>query len=306
RRGVPEAVQVTGESGKRLPLLLGERGRPGAVERCKLALFALDGDECLLVGALKRARDEPVLGLAGVVLALRARGLVLGPLKRELLLSEPLGVSGLELGRRLGAGTKPGRGHRLEEGVGDGAVEPGAAQRLTGAIGAVQVTATHAGVARRAAVAARVGDLHPPAAAAAAKQTLQQGGALTGGTAALATRPRVRPQPLARGQVVLPADIAGMMLGQADSPLLERHVDALHPDTTVRADPLLLARAPVDEGAGVGGVGEEVVDGAVGRPHPADTPLADPATRQLLAPVDQIGHHLAGRAEPVPEREDVL
>ena len=55
--------------------------------------------ERVLERAFEGARDEPVLGLAGVELAARAVGLELGALEREALAGEPLVVLVLQLAR---------------------------------------------------------------------------------------------------------------------------------------------------------------------------------------------------------------
>src|SRR5581483_12196820 len=118
-------------------------------------------------------------------------------------------------------------------------------------------------IARHAPARARVGDLHPPAAAAAAEEALEQRRSLPGGAAALAARPHVRAQPLAGGEVFGPGDIAGMMFGQADGPLLGRQLDRLHDDAPVGPEALLLPLASEDERPRVGRIREEVVHGAV-------------------------------------------
>ena len=77
-----------------------------------------------------------------------------------------------------------------------------------------------------------------PPAAPAAHQPLQQRGALARGAAALAARSHVRSQPLAGGEVLIPADIAGMVIGQADGPLLDRHLDSADAHLAVLVDAL--------------------------------------------------------------------
>jgi hypothetical protein len=183
------------------------------------------------------------------------------------------------------------------------AFEPQAAEQLAARVGAVADVAAYAGIARDPAVVARIGDLHPPAAAAAAENALEQRLALAGGAAALAARPHVRPQPLARGQVLVPRDIAGMVVGDQDGPLLERQLDRSRAHAPVGAERLLLAGAAGGERARVGGVGEEVVHRAIAGLRPADALLADGPPRQLLPLGDQLRRHLAGRAQPRPERD---
>jgi hypothetical protein len=95
-----------------------------------------------------------------------------------------------------------------------------------------------------------------------------------------------------------------MMLGQADSPPLERQLNRLHLQPPVWAEALLTARAAEDERARVGRVGQEVVHGAVAGGRPADAPLPHRPARQPLPLGDQLGDDLAGGAEPLPVRED--
>ena len=86
------------------------------------------------------------------------------------------------------------------------------------------------------------GILHPPTAAPAAHQALQQPGALACGAAAFPAWPHVRVAPPARREVLVPTDIARMMIGEADSPLFARQHDPTDPHPSVQAEMLLLAR----------------------------------------------------------------
>src|SRR5450755_2009804 len=90
---------------------------------------------------------------------------------------------------------------------------------------------THARISGHATIRAGVRDLHPPPAPSAANDALQQRGALARGAATLAATDHVRSQPLAAGQVLIPGHIAGMVIEDADRPLLQRHLHgaATHP-----------------------------------------------------------------------------
>src|SRR5436190_794353 len=212
----------------------------------------------------------------------------------------------LDLLDRLRRGTHARRRDRLEERLGDRLLEPQATDRLAGVIAAVQLVGADAGIARDAAARARIGDLHPPAALAAAHDPLQQRAALAGGTAGFAGADHVGAQALARGEVVGPGDIARMVLGDADRPLLERQLDRPAPDAPASVEVLLLAGPAEHESARIGRVGEQVVDRAIARARPAHAPLADRAARQELALGDQLTHELARRAEPPPELKDAF
>jgi len=91
----------------------------------------------------------------------------------------------------------------------------------------MQVMRAHARIARDTAAGARRGDLHPSAALTAAHQSLQQRAALARRAAALAGLDHVAAQPLAGGQIIVPGHIAGMVLGDADRPLLDRQLDLI-------------------------------------------------------------------------------
>ena len=270
-----------------------------------LPLLALDvAASACFERAFQGPGDEPVLGLAGVELAPRALGLELGaldapgagrpaapragPRARRSPTADAATPAGVTASRNAAATARSRR------------TPPSVWQRLAGGM---QVAAAHAGIARDAPAAAGIGDLHPPPAAAAAQQALQQRGALARGAAALAARPHVRSQPLAGGQVLGPGHIAGMVLGQADGPLLDRQLDRSRPDLAVLVQALALAGAAEHERAGIGRVGQEVVHGAIAGARPAHAPLADRPPRQLLALADQLADDLARRPEPAPERE---
>ena len=97
-----------------------------------------------------------------------------------------------------------------------------------------------------------------------------------------------------------------MVLGQADRPLLQRHVDVTDLDAPFGVEALLAAFAAEHERARIRRVGQQVVHGAIAGPGPADAALPDRPARQLLALGDEFDHDLARRSEPPPQREDVL
>ena len=173
-------------------------------------------------------------------------------------------------------------------------------------IDTVQVVGAHARVPGHAAVGARIGDLHPPAAAPAANEALQQRGALARGAAALAATDHVGTQPLAGGQVLVPGHIAGMVIGDADRPLLERHLHRAATHPPVISEVLLGAGAAEHERARIRRVGQQVVHRPIARPDPPHPPLADRAPRQPLPLGDQLGDDLASGPQPPPQAEHPL
>ena len=108
RLGRPQPRQVARDARERLALGGGQRFGAAALELGELATFTLELAERRLQARLERARDEPVLGLAGVELAARAVGLELGALDGEPLTGEALVVLALDLARSLA----PTRGSR--------------------------------------------------------------------------------------------------------------------------------------------------------------------------------------------------
>lgn len=86
---------------------LGQRRGATPVQLIERAALLLGLGERLFEGALKRAGDEPVLGLAGVELAAPSLRLELGTLECERLQPPALGVLGLELVNGRGGSRRP-------------------------------------------------------------------------------------------------------------------------------------------------------------------------------------------------------
>ena len=132
---------------------------------------------------------------------------------------------------------------------------------------------------------------------------MQQRAALAGGAAALAPRRRpVRAQLLLVGQVLLEADVARVVLADAHLPLLARRAALALADDAVLDAPFG-ALAPVDVGAGIDRVGEDLVDRLVLRRLPAHVAVAGRLARQPAALLLQAEHHLAGALELLEVRE---
>ena len=162
RLGRPEHGQVARQARQRASLEVGQRRRPGVLERGERALLALDRPVSASSSLrFQGAGDEAVLGLAGVELAVRAVGLELGALEREALAGQPRLVLVLELGDRPGRRGHAGRGDGLEERRGDRLVQPPAAERLAGSRcrGRCGRARTHSAGDRPS--RAGIGDLHP-------------------------------------------------------------------------------------------------------------------------------------------------
>jgi hypothetical protein len=97
-----------------------------------------------------------------------------------------------------------------------------------------------------------------------------------------------------------------MVLGQADRPLLQRHLEVPDTNLAVAVDGFLAAFAPEHERTRICRVGQEVVHRPIAGPGPPDPPLPDRSAWQLLAFVDQLHHDLPRRSDPPPEGEHSL
>src|SRR5207248_2600333 len=97
------------------------------------------------------------------------------------------------------------------------------------------------------AACAGVRDLHLATAPSAAHQSLQQRASLACGAAALPARGHVRSQPCSGREVLIPADIARMVIGQADRPLLDRDINSADTHLIVLVDTLDLPLAAIHE-----------------------------------------------------------
>ena len=170
-------------------------------------------------------------------------------------------------------------------------------------LGAVEVVRANARIARDAAVVAGVRDLHPSATAPAAKNALQQRDALAGGAAALPARSHVVAQSFAGGEVLIPGDIAGMVLRQADGPLLDRQRHGAAADLTVLVKLLALHRSPEHERARIRRVGQKPVHGAIAGRCPADPPLRRRPARERLPLLAQRRDDLTRGPKPAPQLE---
>jgi len=238
--------------------------------------------------------------------ALRALRVELGALECEPLTGESSVVLLGQLGDRAGARRDTGRGDRFEKRSGDGLVEPPAAECLAGRFGAVEVEPAHARIPNTFAVVAGIRHLHPPAAPSAAQQPLQQRAAFAGGAATFTAGSHVRPQPLAVLEVVLPADIAGMVIGQADRPLLDRHLERPDMQLPVGVDALLLAGAAEHERAGIDRVGQQLLDRAIARTDPPHAALANRPAWEALTIGDHLPDDLPGGTGAAPQLKDAL
>ena len=90
-----------------------------------------------------------------------------------------------------------------------------------------------------------------------------------------------------------------MVLGQADRPLLERHLDVRTRTLAVRVDALLAAGAAEHERAGIGRVGQEVVHRAIAGARPPDRAAARPCGAAAAGP-RRSAPITTWRAEPEP------
>jgi len=159
------------------------------------------------------------------------------------------------------------RGEGGQQQCGDGGVDDGAGHVLAdrgGVLDAV-VLADVAGHGR-AVVPAVVAHGHAAAAPAADDQALEQGGAFPGraGLAVVAVRGGVGGQCLLVDLVLRPGQVAGMVVVDHDGPLVGRFGQGVGAPVQVGG----VAGPPVDVGAGVGGVVQDVQDLVVAQAVP--------------------------------------
>ena len=154
---------------------------------------------CLPAG-LEAARDEAVLGLAGVERALGAGGLVAGALDAQL---DRAGRARAAVGDLIGGGERERdllRRDRLQQPAGDELVDDGGLDRpAAGRVDVVRARVAALVVAALAPVQRR----HRPAAGAAAQDPLTQRPALA--RRALTGVRVIRSQPLLVSEILLPA-----------------------------------------------------------------------------------------------------
>jgi hypothetical protein len=170
-------------------------------------------------------------------------------------------------------------------------------------LGAVQVVRANARVSGDAAVVAGVRDLHPPPASPAPQNALQQRDALAGGAAALPAWSHVVAQSFAGREVLIPGDISGMVIGQADGPLLDRQRHAATPELSVLVKLFALHRSPEHERAHIRRIGQKPVHRTIRRRCPTDAPLTGRPSRQRLPVFAQHRDDLTRRAESAPQLE---
>lgn len=166
-------------------------------------------------------------------------------------------------------------GTRLDDGENGflhGPVGGEAAERDAGA-GAVIDRRSAAVVADDPPVGAAVADVKPAAATPAPKQPREERSALARSTAAHGSlHLHVLSDPLLVRPIPLPPDVALVMLGNQDGPLVLRHPDPPASSRPAVHDRGFRAGPPVRVGARVNGIGEDLVQRAVDRKLPDHAP----------------------------------
>ena len=256
-------------------------------------LGTAQGRQALFEPGLQGAGDQPVARLDLIMLAHRPVGLEPGPLQCGLKGRHLLAVALLGVGHRVRGGLQRRRLQYLEQLLQHGTVQVDPADALT-RWGAVKLGAAAAHIPGRVPAVPGVPDLHHPAAFAAAQQAGQQRRALAGGPAAVAAGGLVvGPQPGLDVLVGIPAQVAGMMTGDQHLPLVLRQLPV--PGDLLPAGDLGPGGGLAEgERAGIGRVGQEVVDRGIGRLRPGDPAGAGLAAGQPQPPLPQRHHHLPG------------
>src|SRR5262249_53360816 len=155
---------------------------------------------------------QSVLRLALIILAPRPLGLIPRPLQAELPLVLDLGLFALELRAEQQERLDLGRPNDREEGLGDRAIDVSDRQALAHRRAVALLAApAHVAGARRTVVR-----LHPTPAASTVDDPLEQRGPWPGRSPTRLELAAVVAKPRPVGQVPLPTQIGGMMIGQED------------------------------------------------------------------------------------------
>ena len=255
----------------------------------QFGLGGIERPQALLPFAFEAARHQPVVGVDGAVAAFGALRFVAGPLQPE----PPLLQSGLAVAFEPFSGGecggKPGRLQGEDEGAGDGLVDLNAAD-----IEAIDAAALDQNLARtmvpRRRIATAIVGVQAAAAMAAAGEPLQEGAALPHG-ATRRSGPRVAGDPFPVGFIALPVDEARMMVRDQHLPLGTGQVSQALLAPAGGIQDRFLAGLAIGVGAGIDGVGEDMVDGSVACLDPAD----------LAALVHLQREFVPFRAEPQPD-----
>ena len=185
-------------------------------------------------------------------------------------------------------------GQRGQEQGGDRGVDRDTADpQVPGAAAVDELAGAGAVVAGRGFAFAVVVDGEFAAAGPAGDQPLQQGATLPhrAGAGLMRGRADVGADPCLVGQVGVPVDESLVVVDDADLPLVAGQHLSPHPRCAVGADVAVLTGPAEDVGAGVGGVGQDVVHRVVGRVDPDDLggrrDVAILAQRQLQPLVTQ-------------------
>ncbi len=317
RGRVPDLVQVVPECADAGAFGVGQGAGAGLLAAGEFGLGGGEFGQCLLPGGLQAAGDEPVVRVDGLVAALGAAGVVTGAFDLAAVLVEGGVVGVFEVFGGGEAGGERLGGQRGQERVGDGGVERDAADvQVTGATAVDDRGGALAVVARGGLGRALVEHGEFTAAGPAGRQALEQGAALPDGTGAglvgcgtdvLADLRKV-------GLVGVPVDVALVVVADQDLPLAAGDGLVAGAHGAVLAEVGVRAGAAVDVGAGVGRVGQNGVDGVVGRLDPRDLRalaggggVAVALERQrevLLAQPQPDLAHRADLAEPAERRGD--
>src|SRR5262249_38326880 len=220
---------------------------------------------------LQSAGDEPVLRVDRPVAAFGLDRGVAGGVHLAAPLLQGGVVAVFELLGRLQAGLRRGGGQRGQEQGGDRGVDRHTADpQVPGAAAVDELAGAGAVVAGRGFAFAVVVDGEFASAGPAGGQPVQQGATLPhrAGTGLMRGRADVGADPGLVGQVGVPVDESLVVVDDAALPLVAGQHLSPHPRCAVGADVAVLTGPAEDVGAGVGGVGQDVVHRVVGRVDP--------------------------------------
>ncbi len=274
RRGggrLPDPRQVHAKCEHGLALVGRQFARSAPLAAFEFGPRLFEFAQALFPFRLEAAGDEAILGLDGTVPAFGALGFIARPFEGQTPLFERAVVIGFDPFGGAQRGLETGRLRRVEHGLGHRPVDLYAADVQAVHAACLDDVLTRTVIARRG-VSSLVVDIQPPPAVAARGDALQQRASFSDRAAPrrMRSRPRVAAD---AGEVILvgrPVDIARVVVGDQHRPLRARYSTHTLSHHTVFVDDAFLPRFAVRVGAGIGRIGEYLMNRMIRRRNPAD------------------------------------
>ena len=285
---MPGALDVGAEPHERFPLIWSYAVRRRGAERIEFVLKPSLLLQALVPAPLEFARDQPVVGIDGVILPSSVRSLETRLLERQLDLPALLGVLASTFLKSRQSRFDAQRLNALDDFGGDRGIDAKTAEG-DAALRPVVEEGALAVIARDVALRSAVSDMQLAPAMAAAEQAGEQGFPSPHGAPA---RPALAVGVVADQALIplegIPADITLMVVADQNVPLRPLDPNTARDAFSAILDSRLADRPAVRIGAGVNRVGEDVMDRIVDRRLPLQAPafraVADGGEQDPLLP----------------------